>query len=153
MKTSSLITTAIAVLGLSLSHAFAKTPPGWTDDYTKALAQAKAEKKAVLLDITGSDWCPWCIKLDKEVFDKPEFKAYAKENLVLVKVDFPQGTKLPKHTQKQNEELKSKFKADGFPTTVLVDAEGKQVWKNEGYMEGGPSAFIKALNKALKKGS
>jgi thioredoxin-related protein len=79
----------LALLSLALvtsTAAFAAA--GWDDDYEKALAQAKAEKKMVVLDFTGSDWCGWCIKLDKEVFSKKEFKDYAKDNLVLVEVDF-----------------------------------------------------------------
>ena len=106
---------------------------GWTDNYEKALAQAKAEKKFVLLDFTGSDWCDWCMKLDKEVFAKPDFKAFAKENLVSVTLDFPHGKKLPKHTADQNAKLKAEHNVSGFPTIVLLDAEGKTVSKWGGY--------------------
>ena len=108
---------------------------GWTDNYEKALAQAKSEKKLVLLDFTGSDWCGWCIKLDKEVFQKPAFKAFAKDNLVPVTVDFPQGKKLPKHTADQNAKLKKEHQVSGFPTIVLLDAEGKVINKWGGYSE------------------
>jgi thioredoxin-related protein len=108
---------------------------GWTDNYEKAVAQAKAEKKLVLLDFTGSDWCGWCIKLDKEVFSKPAFKAFAKDNLVGVTVDFPNGKKLPKHTVDQNNKLKSEHGVSGFPTIVLLDAEGKVINKWGGYSE------------------
>jgi protein disulfide-isomerase len=108
---------------------------GWTDNYKKALAQAKIEKKLVLLDFTGSDWCGWCIKLDKEVFQKPAFKAFAKDNLVPVTVDFPQGKKLPKHTADQNAKLKKEHQVSGFPTIVLLDAEGKVINKWGGYSE------------------
>ena len=146
---SSILTTTLAVLLLSFTQAFAKTPAGWTDNYAKALEQARTEKKFVLLDFTGSDWCSWCIKLDKEVFDKAEFKTFAKDTLVLVKVDFPNAP-LAKKTQAQNEKLKDQFKADGYPTTVIVNAEGKEVWRHEGYLSGGPSAFIKAISPAIK---
>ncbi len=108
---------------------------GWTDNYEKALAQAKTEKKLVLLDFTGSDWCGWCIKLDKEVFSKPAFKTFAKDNLIGVTVDFPQGKKLPKHTVDQNEKLKKEHQVNGFPTIVLLDAEGKVLNKWGGYSE------------------
>src|SRR5690242_19664467 len=67
---------------------------GWITDAAKAQETAKAEKKLVLLDFTGSDWCGWCIKLHKEVFSTPEFEKYAKENLVLVEVDFPRKKQL-----------------------------------------------------------
>ena len=106
---------------------------GWTDNYEKALAQAKTEKKLVLLDFTGSDWCGWCIKLDKEVFSKADFKNFAKENLVPVTLDFPHGKKLPKHTADQNAKLKGEHKVSGFPTLVLLDADGKTVSRWGGY--------------------
>lgn len=76
--------------------------PAWLTDAAKAQAQAKAEKKLVLLDFTGSDWCGWCIKLNKEVFSKPEFAEYAKKNLVLVEVDFPRRKKLSPAQNKAN---------------------------------------------------
>jgi thioredoxin-related protein len=118
---------------LSLTASFTHAAAGWDDDYDKAIAKAKTEKKLVLLDFTGSDWCGWCVKLDKEVFSKAEFKDFAKSNLVLVEVDFPQGKKLPKKTVEQNDGLKTKFGVKGFPTLVLVDAEGKQVHRIGGY--------------------
>ena len=73
---------------LGIASAFSQEA-GWTDDYTKATAQAKAENKAILLDFTGSDWCGWCMKMKKETLDTPQFKTYAQQNLVLVTVDFP----------------------------------------------------------------
>jgi thioredoxin-related protein len=106
---------------------------GWTDNYEKALAQAKAEKKLVLLDFTGSDWCGWCMKLDKEVFSKADFKAFAKDNLVPVTLDFPHGKKLPKHTADQNAKLQHEHKVNGFPTLVLLDADGKKINQWGGY--------------------
>ena len=74
---------------MTLSSAWAE--PSWETDYKKAQDQAKAGNKLVLLDFTGSDWCGWCIKLDREVFSKPEFKDYATKNLVLVELDFPRA--------------------------------------------------------------
>jgi thioredoxin-related protein len=123
--------TLIFALAVASQVSFAAA--GWTTDYEKALAQAKAEKKLVLLDFTGSDWCGWCIKLDKEVFAKPDFKAFASENLVPVTLDFPRGKKLPKHTADQNAKLKAEHKVSGFPTIVLLDADGKTISRWGGY--------------------
>jgi thioredoxin-related protein len=125
------------------SPVFAAT--GWDDDYDKALAKAKTENKMVLLDFTGSDWCSWCMKLDKEVFSKKEFKDYAKENLVLVEVDFPQAKRQPKKLKEQNEKLQSEYSIQGYPTIIVLNAEGKNVGKL-GYMPGGPAAFIAKLD-------
>lgn len=138
-----------AFVALAASTALAAS--GWSDDYAKALEQAKKENKKVLLDFTGSDWCGWCIKLDKDVFSKPEFKEYAKQNLVLVEVDFPQGKRLPKKTQEQNEKLKNEFKVEGFPTLVLLDPEGKKLGEVVGYVQGGPKGFIAKLEELAKK--
>ena len=141
----------LALLSLALvtsTAAFAAA--GWDDDYEKALAQAKAEKKMVVLDFTGSDWCGWCIKLDKEVFSKKEFKHYATDNLVLVGVDFPQTMRLPKKTVEQNEKLQKEHGIRGYPTIIVLDSEGKKVGQL-GYMEGGPQPFIAKLDELKKK--
>lgn len=133
---------------LSLGSAFAK--PGWLTDPKQAQEQAKADKKLVLVDFTGSDWCGWCIKLDREVFSKPEFQEYASKNLVLLEIDFPKGKQLSPAEQSRNSELAQKYAVQGFPTIVVLDGEGKQVGEI-GYTPGGPAAFIAELNK-LRKG-
>jgi thioredoxin-related protein len=140
--------TACAVLAVGSSVAFAAA--GWDDDYNKAIAQAKAEKKMVLLDFTGSDWCSWCMKLDKEVFSKPEFKSYAKDNLVLVEVDFPQTKRQAKKLKDQNEKLQQEHGIQGYPTIIVLNSEGKKVGKL-GYQEGGPKAFIAKLDEMKGK--
>ena len=118
---------------LALTASFAQAASGWIDNLDKALAQAKTDKKLVLLDFTGSDWCGWCKKLDSEVFAKPDFKTFAKDNLVPVTLDFPRGKKLPKQTADQNAKLKGKYNVSGFPTLVLLDAEGKELNRWGGY--------------------
>ena len=142
------LTGSFAILALTAGMALAK--PGWTDDYDKGLAQAKTEKKMSLLDFTGSDWCGWCIKLDKEVFSEKEFKDYAKQNLVLIELDYPQGKRLPKRTKDQNEKLKGEYGVKGYPTVFILDSEGKKIGQL-GYMEGGPKAIIAALEKLKTK--
>ena len=79
-----MITAMMVLFGLNLYAG-----EGWLTNIKKAYEQAKAEKKVVLLECTGSDWCPPCKALKKNVFNTDKFKAYAKENLVLVELDFP----------------------------------------------------------------
>ena len=124
-----------SALALALTATIAHAAAGWTDNYEKALTQAKTEKKLVLLDFTGSDWCGWCIKIDKEVFSKQDFKTFAKDNLVPVTLDFPHGKKLPKHTADQNGKLQKQFGVQGFPTLVLLNAEGKELHRWGGYSD------------------
>ena len=120
---------------------------GWTQDESAALAKAKADKKMVLLDFTGSDWCSWCQKMDKEVFDTPEFKDYAKDHLELVEVDYPNQKPLAAATLKQNAELKQQYHIEGFPTLVVLDGNGTTVKVLEGYQPGGAKAFVETLKK------
>jgi thioredoxin-related protein len=124
---------------------------GWKTDYTAALAEAAKENKMVLLDFTGSDWCGWCIKLQKDTFSKPDFKKFAQESLVLVELDFPRGKTQSDELKKQNEELAEKFGVQGFPTLVLLDPQGKEATRNVGYLQGGPEAFIQWVESARNR--
>jgi protein disulfide-isomerase len=142
-------TSLITLLALAFVST-ASASAGWETNYEKALATAKTEKKMVLLDFTGSDWCGWCIKLDKEVFSKPAFKKYAKENLVLVELDFPQNKHQTKKIEEQNAALAKQYGIKGYPTIIILNSEGQQVGKL-GYLEGGPDAFIAELEKLKTK--
>ena len=125
----------------------AQAKPGWSEDQPKALAQAKSDKKLVLMDFTGSDWCGWCIKMDKEVFDTPEFKEYAKDHLVLLELDYPHKKALDPATKEQNDKLAKQYNIEGFPTMIVVDGDGKTLKTFGGYQEGGAKAFIAELEK------
>ncbi|HEY2802147.1 MAG TPA: thioredoxin family protein [Chthoniobacterales bacterium] len=130
----------------SLAFLSVQAEPTWLSDFQKAQAEAKANHKLLLLNFTGSDWCIWCKRLDAEVFTQPEFQDYAKNNLVLMKVDFPRATALTTEVRKQNEELAQKYNIEGFPTIVVLNGEGQQVGEL-GYQPGGASAFVKELKK------
>jgi protein disulfide-isomerase len=123
----------------------------WMTDLAKAKTQAKAEKKMVLMDFTGSDWCPPCMILEKNVFSTPEFGAFAKDNLVLVRVDFPRKKKLAPELQKANEELAKQFGVTVFPTVVVLNSEGKQISKEEAYQRTGAKEYIANLQKLKGK--
>lgn len=141
------------VIGLLATLALLKVSAAeleWMTDLPKAQARAKEEKKLVMMNFTGSDWCGWCIKLDKEVFSKPEFAEYAKQNLVLVEVDFPTQKKQSAALKKANEALEKKYKVEGYPTIIVLSSEGKKVGEL-GYMKGGPKAFTAELEKLKKK--
>lgn len=117
----------------------------WTSDFTAAKAKAKAEKKLLLLDFTGSDWCVWCKKLHAEVFDLDAFKNEAPKKFVLVELDFPHGKELPPEVKEQNSKLQQEFKVAGFPTIMVTDAEGRAVAKT-GYKAGGAEKYMESLN-------
>ena len=123
---------------------------GWLTDFTQAQEQAKQANKPILVDFTGSDWCGWCVKLDKDTFSQSAFQEYAKEHLVLMEVDFPRSKPQSPETAAQNQDLKAKFGVRGFPTLVLLGSDGKELAKRSGYLPGGPDAMIQWINEAKK---
>lgn len=132
----------------SLVHASAAEESSWLTDPAAASAAAKQANRPILADFTGSDWCGWCIRLKKEVFDTPEFKAWATKNVVLLEVDFPRKKAQKPSEKTRNQALAEKYGIEGYPTIVLMDAAGKELGRL-GYQRGGPEAWIAAAEKAL----
>jgi protein disulfide-isomerase len=120
----------------------------WGESWDKAAKAAKDGKKLILANFTGSDWCPWCIKLHKEVFAKKAFKEWAEKNVVLLELDFPNEKAQTDELKAQNKKLLEKYGVEGFPTVLVLDADGKKVG-TLGYMEGGPTPWIKAAQDIL----
>ena len=129
----------------------------WETNVTKALEISNETKKPLLLFFTGSDWCGWCIRLQKEVLKTPEFATWAKENVVLVELDYPRKEVQTPEIKKQNNELQQIFGIQGFPTIILVNGTSKDGKVNfeglgsTGYVAGGPAAWLGVANGFLKK--
>jgi len=127
----------------------------WQTDMNKALEISKKSKKPLFLFFTGSDWCGWCMRLQNEVFKTPEFAKWAKENVVLVELDFPRRTPQQPEIQKQNMELQQTFMVQGYPTVWFVNGSKKDGKINlekigsTGYLAGGPTAWIAAADQIL----
>ncbi len=137
------------VVGL-VSLQVAAAGPAWLTDLPSAQAKAKSEKKLVLLDFSGSNWCPGCMLLERDVFRTPEFAAYAQKNLVLVRVDFPRPNGLPMEQRLANAKLAQQLKIEYFPTVVLEDSSGKELGRTEAYDGAGQKIFLERLEKRFK---
>ena len=137
---------AVAVLAAVAGPQAASASEGWTEDVSKAMAQARKEGKDLLMDFTGSDWCGWCIRLDKEVFTKSPFTTEAPKKFVLVKLDFPRNREMPAKVKRQNAQWRDKLGVQGYPTIHLTDAKGRPYAKT-GYRGGGPEAYMKHLTE------
>jgi thioredoxin-related protein len=122
----------------------------WTTDVPAALAKAKAENKTVLLDFTGSDWCGWCIKFKKEALDTTEFQDYASNNLVLVELDYPRKKPQSADLKKANKALAEQYNISGYPTFIVLNKNGKEIGRQDGYEPGGAKAFIDKINSFKK---
>ena len=129
----------------------------WHTDVNKAIELSIESEKPLFMFFTGSDWCGWCIRLQKEVFFKPDFVKWAKENLILVELDFPRRKKLDESLKQQNDNLRQMFAVRGYPTGwfVVPEIEDKKVnfkrLGSQGYVAGGPTNWINGANKILSK--
>ena len=120
----------------------------WETDFTKASTNASKSGSYMLLDFSGSDWCGWCMKLEEEVFSKPEFKAFAKESLVCVLLDFPHQKKQDKKLKDQNTALAKKYGVKGYPTVLILSPEGDLV-ATTGYQAGGAKKYVDSLKAMI----
>lgn len=129
----------------------------WETNMEQASQIAIKTKKPLLIFFTGSDWCGWCIRLQNEVLKKPEFAAWAKENVVLLELDYPRRTPQLPEIQKQNMELQQIFEVRGYPTIWLANPTKKDGKTNleklgsTGYVAGGPEKWLETANQILKK--
>jgi protein disulfide-isomerase len=121
----------------------------WLTNFEEAKKQAAETGRPILVDFSGSDWCGWCIKLDKEVFAQEAFKTYAAENLILFLADFPRSTPQSDEVKAQNQALSQTYGVRGFPTVLLLDATG-EVLEKTGYQAGGATAYIEHIKQLLK---
>jgi thioredoxin-related protein len=117
----------------------------WMTDVPKALAKAKEEKKLVLLEFTGSDWCPPCKALHSNVMTSKAFQDYADKHLILVELDYPQHKEQPAELKKANAALAQEFKIEGYPTVILLDPDRKELKRSLGYSGEKPDEFIAKL--------
>ena len=138
-------------MSVSLHAADEVKGSGWTEKYDEAVAASKKSDLPILADFTGSDWCGYCIKLHKEVFDTKEFKEWAVKNVVLLEVDFPQQKAQDAALKAKNQELQKKYDIQGYPTILILDATGKKMGEL-GYQEGGPKLWIAEFTKQYKAG-
>jgi protein disulfide-isomerase len=108
---------------IGICNLFAQEKPAealeWHTDLMKAHDLSAKSKKPIFAFFTGSDWCGWCIKLQNNVFSKPEFIAWAKKNVVLLELDFPRGKQLSPALMQQNASMQQAFNVTGYPTVWI----------------------------------
>lgn len=149
---------------LSLSQGLAQNPDSlemgtngqrkdggdWHEHYESALRQAATEDKPVFAVFTGSDWCSWCMKYEKEILSQDPFKAFAREHLVLLMLDYPsKSVRQPDWLVEQNRRLKERYGIRGYPTAVLLSAQG-EVIATSGYLPGGATSYVAHLRGLLR---
>ncbi len=127
-----------------------RLPAVWSHNYEETTKSAKKYDRPILMNFTGSDWCGWCKKLKGEVFSRPSFMDYASKNLLLLEVDFPSRKQQSSKVREQNQRLKRKYGIRGYPTIILIDANGNEIART-GYRKGGPNKYVQHLKSLLSR--
>lgn len=146
----------IAVFCLAMVSAQAQELK-WHTDVKEAIAIGTKENKPLLLFFTGSDWCGWCIRLQKEVLKTPEFTKWANDNVILVELDYPRSVPQTPEIKQQNYEIQNVLGVQGYPTVYFVKGEKKdekfnlQALGKTGYVPGGPVAWLEVANGILSQ--
>jgi thioredoxin-related protein len=138
-----LIITSISIVGNAQQ---------WKSSFEEAKIEAKEKNRKIILVFSGSDWCGPCIKLDKAVWQSPDFNKYAKDNYVMYRADFPKkkSNQLPDALRKQNLALAEKYNQDGnFPYVLLLDKDEK-VLGVLGYLNLEGSEYLDKIKELAK---
>ena len=137
----------IAVFFLSVDL----TAQDWKQSYNEALEQANTEDKPLILVFSGSDWCPPCKRLQKNIWSSEKFKSYSSQKYVLYNADFPRkkGNQLSPELVSQNKELAEKYNPKNHFPLVLVLDKSEKVLGTTGYKKMSPEEYISVLNSFL----
>ena len=133
-----------AVIFTLAGNAFAEE--GWLVSFEKAKEQAAKEGKPILMEFTGSDWCPPCKALHKNVLVKDVFKKEMPKHFILLKLDNPKDkSKQTEDEKEQYKKLSKEYKVSGVPSIFLVDVGGKPFFKKVGYSNQPADAWVKDM--------
>ncbi len=135
----------VAALTVSIANA-----GDYLTNFEAGKKKAAAENKNLLVKFTGSDWCPPCIKLNKDVFAKKSFQTGIEKDFVVVVLDFPEKKKLPEDAAAANKKVAKKYKINSYPTVMLMDSKGKVFKSMSGYNGGGAKAYLAGIQSSLK---
>lgn len=150
-----LVIIALVMVGFTAKAQEEKSNLDWNTNLVLAVDKAIAQDKPLLLFFTGSDWCGWCKRLQAEAFYKPEFEKWAKENVVLMELDFPRRTAQAEELKQQNQNILRMFGVRGYPTIWFVNPtkNGSEInfekIGSTGYVRGGAEAWVAEADRIL----
>jgi thiol-disulfide isomerase/thioredoxin len=109
-----------------------ETPVVWGNQLDVALAKAKSSGRQVLIDFEAT-WCGPCHTMDQWVWNDVALAQRITEGFVAIKVDAD--------LQKA---LVTRLKITGYPTMMVMDADGKELRRVDGYQSSKQMlAFLK----------
>ena len=149
----------IAILSLvffSVTCAFSQSSLHWFTNYKTAIAAAAKENKPVLLFFHGSDWCPPCIKMQRQVFGDSSFINFGAGKLIFLNVDFPRKPPLTPRQLRHNQAVKKQFElpadfTQGYPQVIIINAAGKVLYQEKGYEGEGAGKLMGIIKNVIEK--
>ena len=108
----------------------------WVDWSDENFAKAKSEHKLLILDLEAV-WCHWCHVMEKETYANPRVIELLQSHFVSMKVD-----------QDARPDLSNRYEDYGWPATIIFDADGHELVKNQGYID--PESMLDFLNEVIK---
>ena len=144
---------AVIIVALGATIGVCTEPKGndWSNNLETAIKDSKKSGRPIMLVFTGSDWCLWCQKLDRDIFSTPEFSRWS-EKLIKMEVDFPQSESLPKKITDRNQWLLERYEkhVESYPTILFINAKGKVLAKT-GYINNDVNNWIANADQILPK--
>ncbi len=99
----------------------------WHESWEAAVSESRVKGRPIVADFTGSDWCHWCTKLKQDVFESATFREWARENVVLLEVDYPKRKPQASDIKLQNEQLATRYRISSYPTVLMLAADGQVI--------------------------
>ncbi len=119
------------------------------DDMGQAKKQAAEQNKGILIEFTGSDWCPPCQALRANVMTKEDFMAEASKHFILLELDYPRRKPQENAVKMANRAHAGQYGVKGYPTVVFADKDGRPCGSFVGGMP--KEKVLEAMNAALKQ--
>lgn len=141
MKTFSAIIVTLLLSVTAFAQEYTASNEGWLVNLNEAYEQQEKTGKPIMANFTGSDWCGWCRKLKAAVFDTPEFKEWAEDNVILLELDFPRRMQLPAEIKQQNAQLQQGFGVRGYPTVWIFRVEKDEATNNMNLQAMGKTGY------------
>lgn len=123
---------------------------GWNTNLDAAITVAQKEKKNLMIDFTGSDWCGYCKQLDSEVFSTARFKDWSKK-FVRVRLDYPRTKIQPTWLINQNMVMMNHFQIQGFPTVLVVSPDGVVLAKTGVLPQHGADIWMQVADEMVAR--
>lgn len=121
----------LAILTCGMSASFANEHVNNTTDLNKAIEQAHAENKSIMLLFDQKD-CYYCNEMKEKTLSNPEVISKLNEKYISVIIDINNEPKIA-----------SKYKVFGTPTIIFLDSNQKQIGKVEGFIDA--NGFLNTL--------